>query len=195
MKNLSLDDIRRAHQELGIQKWDTNCRDYIGSDNRLALSCTVTLTTSDGRAASYTSIASPEDCGGKDDRGSLRSYAEDSAYCEVINRLQTLKDDENTNYRKDKPQSHVEVNSPPREYVPPKISSPVKPSVKEYNHSKTKPMSENQEKMILGRCYKQRLDAEKISHDMFGHNLKQCTSYEADKIINHIKKLNGNDYF
>jgi hypothetical protein len=193
MNSLNLDDFTRSNQELGIQKWDTTFHEYIGPDKKQNISCTVKLDTGDGRSASYTSIASPENCGGKDDKETLRAYAEGSAYSMSTHRLQTLINNDNTNYNRGKHQNYFSDGYNSDAYGSVKSVPPSRSNGEQFTHSKSKHMSDKQKGMILGRCNHQRLDAERISKELFNHSLEACTSYEADKIIKHVSNLEKND--
>jgi hypothetical protein len=193
MNSLTIDDFARSNQELGIQKWDTVFHEYIGSDKKLRISCTVTLYTADGHSSSYTSIASPENCGGKDDKETLRSYAEEMAYSEAIHRLRTLIKNDSTNYNKSKQQNQFFDGYPSDAYSSVKSAPPANSNGNGYNHSKNKSMSDKQKGMILGRCKQHGLNAEQISKKICGQHLENCSSYDANEIIKHITQLDTND--
>jgi hypothetical protein len=195
MKSDDIDEITRSHKELGIKQWNTTCQDYIGPDKKRYVYCTVLLSTIGGYSASYTSIASSENCGVENDREILIAKAQDSAYTEAKRRLQSLKDNKNVNYGENNQQNHIPDNSYSGFDNFTKSAPQENLSGKVFNHSKTKHMSDNQKSMILGRCNQQRLDADHISRELFNHSLEKCSSFVADKIIKHISKLHeNNDY-
>lgn len=61
------------------------------------------------------------------------------------------------------------------------------PGPKKYKHKTTEPMSQGQERFIQGLAQKNRLNPEDISRKVCGKQLRDCSSADANEIIQHMK--------
>lgn len=63
------------------------------------------------------------------------------------------------------------------------------PGPKKYKHKTTEPMSQGQERFVQGLAQKNGLNPEEISRKVCGKQLRDCSSADANEIIQHMKGI------